>query len=58
MTSGPPGGPHLDLEHTPNDFRTGHLKALELERHVDTIDQGGSPFFDGLVTEEAREALH
>ena len=54
---GPSGGSNLDLQHTIYDLTRGHLEVRELERHVYTIDQRGSPFFDGFVTEEAREAL-
>ena len=47
----------MDLEHVPDDFGRHDLKALQTEGYIYTIGQGGSPFFDGFVTEEAREAL-
>jgi hypothetical protein len=42
MTSGSPGGADRHLEDAVDDFGPGHLKALELERHTDTIGHGVS----------------
>lgn len=57
MTGRSAGRAHMDLEYVTDDFGGGNFKALQTERHIYTIKQGGSPFFDGFVTEKAREAL-
>jgi hypothetical protein len=50
------GGADADLEHALDDLTSGDIEVRELERNVDTIQQGGLPS-SGFVTEEAREAL-
>jgi hypothetical protein len=51
---------HLDLERPVDQLRIDHLEAVEIEGDTDSIHLGaslGPPFFDGFVTEEAKEAL-
>jgi hypothetical protein len=57
VACGPADRADVDFEHLFHDLGGGDLKALQTKWHVYTIEQGGSPFFDGFVTEEAREAL-